>query len=62
MKLPDRRWGFGKPTDWASAKAKISEANFLTQVKTFDKDNISNAVVNKIRKGYVEPRLVPSPS
>ncbi len=44
---------FGKPTDWASAKTVLGQANFLTQIKTFDKDNVSPSTNNKIKK-YVE--------
>ena len=48
---------FKKPTDWKTAKAKISEPDFLTQVKSFDKDNIPKAVLNKIRKYCNKPEF-----
>lgn len=41
---------FNKPTDWANAKKVIGEANFLTQIKTFDKDNVSQSINNKVKK------------
>jgi len=44
---------FGKPTDWASAKTVLGASNFLQQIKGYDKDNVSTAINNKIKK-YVE--------
>jgi hypothetical protein len=37
---------FNKPTDWSSAKKTMSEANFVNQIKNFDKDNVSQASSN----------------
>lgn len=44
---------FNKPTDWATAKKILSESNFLQQIKGFDKDHVSLATNNKVKK-YVE--------
>ena len=44
---------FNKPTDWATAKKILSEANFLQQIKSFDKDHVSASTINKIKK-YVD--------
>ena len=44
---------FGKPTDWATAKKVLGESNFLQEIKRFDKDHVSQATNNKIKK-YVD--------
>ena len=41
---------FGKPTDWASCKKVLSEANFLQQIKGFDKNNIKDSIISKVKK------------
>jgi|TARA_B110000090_G_C13031636_1_gene312067 dynein heavy chain len=41
---------FKGKTDWASGKTKLMEVDFLQQVKTFDKDAVSNKTVAKIKK------------
>jgi dynein heavy chain len=41
---------FSMKADWATAKKKISEPNFLQQVKAFDKENISNSTISKLKK------------
>ena len=41
---------FGLKTDWATAKRKIGEPNFLSQIKNFDKDNISNKTLSHLKK------------
>ena len=46
---------FKEKTDWATAKKKISEANFLPQIKMFDKDNISPALIQKVQKFTTKP-------
>jgi dynein heavy chain len=57
---------FGKKTDWGTAKKKISEANFLSQIKQFDKDEVSNAKLTKVKKytkrAEFEPEQVKSKS
>jgi len=50
---------FGKSTDWATAKKLIGEANFLTQIKTYNKDNVSTSVMNKIKKYVNDPSFTP---
>ncbi len=39
---------FKEKTDWATAKRKISESNFLFQIKVFDKDNVAATVMQKV--------------
>ena len=50
---------FGLPTDWASAKKKLSEADFLNQVKTYDKENIKSKVHQRVKKFVKDPSFVP---
>ena len=50
---------FKKPTDWKTAKLKISESNFLQQVKEYDKDNIPKSILSKIRKYCKKPEFDP---
>ena len=50
---------FAKKTDWGTAKKKISEANFLSQVKGFDKDNVPPKIINKLRKYIKDPNFDP---
>jgi len=40
---------FQMKPDWATAKKKISEPNFLSQIKNFDKDNVPAKVTSKIK-------------
>jgi dynein heavy chain len=51
---------FGLKTDWATAKKKISEANFLTQIKTYDKDNVSTSMQSKVKKYTKNPDFDPA--
>jgi dynein heavy chain len=44
---------FNKPTDWANAKKVMGEANFLQQIKGFDKDHISVGTILKVKK-YID--------
>lgn len=39
-----------KAPTWAQAKLELNDVSFLHKIKTFDKDNISNATVKKIEK------------
>jgi dynein heavy chain len=48
---------FKMKTDWKTAKGKISEPDFLNQVKTYDKDNIPKSTLNKIRKYCNKPEF-----
>jgi dynein heavy chain len=41
---------FKGKTDWGTAKKKISESNFLQQVKGYDKDNVPETVIHKVKK------------
>jgi len=50
---------FNKATDWSTAKKVLSESNFLQQIKGFDKDNISQSTINKIKKYVDMPTFKP---
>lgn len=45
----------GRASDWATAKKALGEGNFLTQIKTFNKDNVSNALMTKVKKYVNNP-------
>ncbi|CAB1114177.1 unnamed protein product [Ectocarpus sp. CCAP 1310/34] len=45
----------GRGSDWATAKKALGEGNFLTQIKTFNKDNVSNALMTKMKKYVNNP-------
>ena len=51
---------FNKPIDWGNAKKVLGEANFLTQIKSFDKDNVSSSTSNKIKKYIDSPTFTPA--
>lgn len=40
---------FNLKPDWATAKKKISEPNFLQQIKSFDKDNVQTKTLTKLK-------------
>ena len=46
----------GKPGDFGNAKRVLGETNFLSNLKAFDKDNVKNSTVTKVKK-YVENQL-----
>lgn len=47
-----------KPT-WANAKKELSNPNFVTNIKNFDKENIPNKILRKL-EGYTQrPEFVP---
>ena len=51
---------FNKPIDWGNAKKVLGESNFLSQIKGFDKDNVSSATSNKIKKYVDSPTFTPA--
>ncbi len=50
---------FGKKTDWASAKVEMGNPNFLQMIKAYDKDNVSAAIMAKIKKYVADPAFTP---
>jgi dynein heavy chain len=48
---------FGKATDWGTAKKVLGEANFLQEIKRYDKDHVSPATINKIKKYIDNPQF-----
>ncbi len=46
---------FNRPPSWDEAKRKMNESDFIQQIKGFDKDNVPQALIKKLRK-YTELR------
>jgi dynein heavy chain len=46
---------FGRPTDWANAKKAMGEATFLASIKGFDKNNIKDSIISKVKKFINNP-------
>jgi dynein heavy chain len=46
-------------TDWAEAKKHLSDMNFLQQLIEYDKDNISEKLLQKIDKYMANPEFLP---
>jgi dynein heavy chain len=42
----------GEKTDWQSIKVTMMEMNFLDRLKNFDKNNIQDNVLKRLRKEY----------
>jgi len=45
--------------DWSEAKKHLSDMNFLTQLQEYDKDNMSDKLLQKIDKYMADPEFVP---
>ena len=50
---------FRQKADWPTAKKKISEANFLSQVKNYPKDDVTPEMLKKVRKYTTLKNFVP---
>ncbi|CDJ49023.1 hypothetical protein EBH_0056020 [Eimeria brunetti] len=48
-----------KPPSWSQAKIELNDPSFLTRVKNFDKDSITNATLKKIEKFTKDPSFAP---
>jgi len=46
-------------TDWASAKVLLGDSNFLKRLYEYDKDNIADAMIKKLKKYTDNPKFVP---
>ncbi|PFH37249.1 dynein, axonemal, heavy chain 2 family protein [Besnoitia besnoiti] len=49
-----------KTPSWAQAKVELNDPSFLTKVKNFDKDSISNNTLKKIEKFTKDPTFAPN--
>ncbi|KAF0301061.1 Dynein heavy chain 6, axonemal [Amphibalanus amphitrite] len=49
----------GAKTDWATAKQVLSDNNFLKRLMEYDKENIPETVLRKIKKYIDDPKFVP---
>jgi dynein heavy chain len=50
---------FGRKTDWKAAKMLLSEADFLKMMIGFDKDNIADRTLKKLKPYVDNPDFVP---
>ena len=48
-----------KTPSWSQAKVELNDPGFLTRVKNFDKDSITNATLKKIEKFTKDPSFAP---
>ena len=46
-------------TDWASVKVMLGDANFLKKLCDYDKDNIPEMMLKKLKKYIENPKFVP---
>jgi len=46
-------------TDWASAKVLLGDSNFLKRLYDYDKNNIPDAMLKKLKKYIDNPKFVP---
>ena len=49
-----------KPTDWASAKRSLGDINFLTDLRSYRKDNVKPAILLRVSKFVASPQFAPS--
>mmetsp|Transcript_18885 Transcript_18885/g.22437 ORF Transcript_18885/g.22437 Transcript_18885/m.22437 type:complete len:4042 (-) Transcript_18885:161-12286(-) len=49
----------GKKTDWVTAKTEMGQPNFLSNIKQYDKDNVKDTIVLKIKKYVSDPAFSP---
>lgn len=49
----------GTKADWATSKALLGEANFLKNLGTYDKDNIAEAKLKKLKPYIENPKFQP---
>lgn len=45
--------------DWASAKLVLGDGNFLKKLQEYDKDNIPESLLKKLKKYIEDPQFVP---
>ena len=50
---------FRSRPDWASAKVLLGDSNFLKRLYEYDKDNIPEAMLKKLKKYVDNPKFVP---
>ncbi|KAF4654403.1 hypothetical protein FOL47_009992, partial [Perkinsus chesapeaki] len=49
----------GEKPDWDTAKRVLSDSQFMTKLKEYDKDNIPQSVLKKLEKYIVKPEYAP---
>lgn len=45
--------------DWASAKLVLGDTNFLKKLQDYDKDNIPDSMLKKLKRYIDDPQFVP---
>ena len=50
---------FVSRSDWASAKTVLGDGNFLKKLYEYDKDNIPQPILNKLKKYIENPKFTP---
>ena len=50
---------FCSRTDWASAKTLLGDGNFLKRLYEYDKDNIPESMLKKLKKYIENPKFTP---
>lgn len=46
-------------TDWLSAKQVLGDQNFLKRLYEYDKDNIPDSIIKKLKKYIDNPKFQP---
>ena len=46
-------------TDWASAKILLGDSQFLKKLYDYDKDNIADSMLKKLKKYMDNPKFTP---
>jgi hypothetical protein len=46
-------------SDWAAAKVVLGDSNFLKRLYEYDKDNINEVLLKKLKKYIENPRFTP---
>ena len=49
----------GAKTDWASAKSLLGDTQFLNRLLNYDKDNIADSILKKLKKYIENPKFIP---
>jgi len=49
----------GNKTDWASVKVMLGDNNFIKKLADYDKDNIPESMLKKLKKYLENPKFVP---
>lgn len=59
MKIVDLTKNLNCRTEWASAKGMLGDSNFLKKLYDYDKDNIGEPMLRKLKKYIDNPKFTP---